>query len=597
MLCSTGIPKAVTALVLIFVVTTITVEHVSGAPLISKNDTQDTNLINDATQKSLLLEDGLFEGDIAVTEELIRQHYNFSSIPGGEEYMTQKDENNVTTEAGGEEISKRAAVSGYYSRYQLWTNGTVPYQFSSSIRTNWRHKIREAMDHWKDHTCLRFTLRNGEKNYVEYNNEMRTCSSHVGMHGGKQTINMDSHRVCTWGTIVHEIGHAVGFWHEQSRPDRDNYIQINYINIENRRWHNFIKRTNREVDSRGSEYDYGSVMHYEETKFARCSGCQSFQVTNLTAYRAQGSPKIGDWTTGLSTRDVEQAKRLYSCPKRGTRGRFVFFIGNGQSLPDTDPIWNAPDPYVKITAVDSAGIHYIRKTSVKSGTTNPAWNQYLRLPGREWQFFRMQVWDDDNFLLGGDDKMTVSETILITPGNHYNRRHCSNDACNDYVSYNYDFVLDGNECNPNPCLNGGTCVDGISSYTCRCRPSYSGTNCGWLSGNFRVYARFGRNLQDKDGWWNNSDPYLEVIAIDANGNSLRKRTSTKSGDQSPDWNEWLNFGTRAWRYFKVRVYDDDNNADDALSNRVTWTISSHVSRTYVRLNCYRGYVVFDYFFN
>ena len=55
---------AVTALVLIFVVTTITVERVSGAPLISKNDTQDTNLINDATQKSLLLEDGLFEGDI-----------------------------------------------------------------------------------------------------------------------------------------------------------------------------------------------------------------------------------------------------------------------------------------------------------------------------------------------------------------------------------------------------------------------------------------------------------------------------------------------------------------------------------------------------
>ena len=51
MLCSTGIPKAVTALVLIFVVTTITVERVSGAPLISKNDTQDTNLINDGGVK------------------------------------------------------------------------------------------------------------------------------------------------------------------------------------------------------------------------------------------------------------------------------------------------------------------------------------------------------------------------------------------------------------------------------------------------------------------------------------------------------------------------------------------------------------------
>ena len=78
---------AVTALVLIFVVTTITVERVSGAPLISKNDTQDTNLIIvggveiNATQISSLIEDGLFEGDIAISEELIRQHYNFSSIP------------------------------------------------------------------------------------------------------------------------------------------------------------------------------------------------------------------------------------------------------------------------------------------------------------------------------------------------------------------------------------------------------------------------------------------------------------------------------------------------------------------------------------
>jgi len=309
----------VSALVLIFMTTDIMLQSVSGAPLISKNDTQDTNLLKDegieinVTQKFSLLEDGLFEGDIAVTEEFIRQHYNFSSIPGGEKYMTYRDENNVTTD-GGEEISKRAAVSGYYSRHQLWTSGTVPYQFSSSIQTSWRHKIREAMDHWEDRTCLRFTLRNGERNYVEYNNKLRTCSSHVGMRGGSQTINMDSHRGCTWGTIVHEIGHAVGFWHEQSRADRDNYIRINFYNIENSKRPQFMKLANSQVDSRGSEYDYGSVMHYEKTKFARCSGCESIQVTNLTAYHSQGSPRIGDWTTGLSTRDVEQAKRLYSCP-------------------------------------------------------------------------------------------------------------------------------------------------------------------------------------------------------------------------------------------------------------------------------------------
>ena len=737
-LCSTGFPMAATAL--IFATTAIMLQSVSGAPLISKNDPQDANMTKDEgaekndTQTFQLLEDGLFEGDLAITEEFIRQHYNFSSIPKVEEYMSLKDKDDVATETteGGRKFNKRAAKSGTSG---FWPNGIVPYKFSSSIQAHGqggRHSIREAMDHWEDRTCLRFILRNAESDYVEYINTRGTCSSAVGKSGGRQTINMAAGRGCGIGTIVHEIGHAIGFWHEQSRPDRDNYIRINLNNVENndRKRDQFMKRTNSEVDSRGSEYDYGSVMHYQLTKYARCSGCQTMTVTNQAAYRAQGRPTIGHWSDqtgttigswrGISTRDAQQTNRLYSCPKRGVSGLLVVHVGRGRSLPDTDPIWNAPDPYVKITAVDSSNNRYIRTTTVKQGTTSPNWNEYLEVPEREWQFFRIQVWDDDNFLTFGDDQMTVSQTIVVARGQHNNMRHCSNDACtgsitfgysmhelvsaaltvkiryarnlqdtdpiwnapdpyviveatsstgshskrtsyvggtvnptwntvlnfgcrrwvkyielqvwdsdsgflggddemsskqkktlsigsqqnnrlnafgSGYLIFDYSLVLDGNECSSNPCRNGGTCVDGCASYTCRCRPSYSGTNCEELSGNLRIYARYGRNLPDEDPWWNDSDPYLEVIAYDANGNSLRKRSSYKGGDQSPDWNEWLHFGTRAWKRFKVRVYDDDYNADDPLSRQATWTLSSHVSRNSVRLNCYRGYVIFDYHFN
>ena len=72
------------------------------------------------------------------------------------------------------------------------------------------------MDHWEDHTCLRFTLRNSESDYVEYNNKQRSCYSYLGKIGGNQTVKTALPGV---HFIVHEIGHAIGFWHDQSGLD------------------------------------------------------------------------------------------------------------------------------------------------------------------------------------------------------------------------------------------------------------------------------------------------------------------------------------------------------------------------------------------
>ncbi len=74
---------------------------------------------------------------------------------------------------------------------------------------------------------------------------------------------------------MHEVGHAIGFWHEQSRPDRDQYIDIIWNNIENdiSSRYQFKQRTHQEVNSRGSEYDYDSIMHYEKTAFGKEENC------------------------------------------------------------------------------------------------------------------------------------------------------------------------------------------------------------------------------------------------------------------------------------------------------------------------------------
>ena len=390
-----------------------------------------------------LLTDGLFEGDIKMSEDDILKYYNLSSIPGGENLMTGNEDDSNKDIGDKKNLEKRAATA---DNSLLWMNATVSYQFSPSIPTGLRILIRLAMDHWEDRTCLRFTARNGESDYVEYDNQvLDACFSSIGRVGGKQTINMGFG--CGFGTGVHEIGHAIGFWHEQSRPDRDDYIRVNLTNVQAGLEHNFMKRTSSEINSRGSEYDYGSIMHYPTNAFVRddCDGCQTIEITDLATYQAQGSPTLGQ-TDGLSVRDIQQANTLYSCPtESGVKGVLFVHIRNGQSLPDTDPAGDSPDPYVVITAVDSSGARYIRFTTVKSGTTSPEWNEDLKLPNREWQFFRIQVLDDDSsyfaldFTFGVGDPMSISETVVVTSGVHTNLRHYSRLGffTDGYVSFDY----------------------------------------------------------------------------------------------------------------------------------------------------------------
>ena len=66
---------------------------------------------------------------------------------------------------------------------------------------------------------------------------------------------------------------------------------------------------------------------------------------------------------------------------------------------------------------------------------------------------------------------------------------------------------------------------------------------------------------------------MEVIAYDSQGASVRKVTSTRSGDHNPNWNQYLNFGPGAWKYFKIRAWDSDLFFDNSLSSQQTVAVS------------------------
>ncbi|PNF39872.1 hypothetical protein B7P43_G01959 [Cryptotermes secundus] len=186
-----------------------------------------------------------------------------------------------------------------------WPGGIIPYVISSSFSLYERSVIAAAVLDFHAYTCVRFVPRTTQWDYVHLL-KGSGCSSIVGHSGGGQQVSLGPG--CLYkGIVEHELMHACGFWHEQSRGDRDNYVTVLWNNIMPGTEHNFQKFGWRVMQSLGVAYDTGSLMHYGRYAFSK-------DYRSPTIIPRNPAANIGQ-RRGFSETDLLKINKLYECQK------------------------------------------------------------------------------------------------------------------------------------------------------------------------------------------------------------------------------------------------------------------------------------------
>ncbi|RWS24643.1 zinc metalloproteinase nas-13-like protein, partial [Leptotrombidium deliense] len=132
-----------------------------------------------------------------------------------------------------------------------WKGGIVPYVFDSSFPVAYQADVQCAINEYHAKTCIRFVPRTGQSTYLTIGYDPQQCGVAYGTRVDIGDRCSATGSRC--GVLLHELGHILGYAHEQDRPDRDQYISGPGLGPVLSTFETFCLM-----------YDYVSIEHYED---------------------------------------------------------------------------------------------------------------------------------------------------------------------------------------------------------------------------------------------------------------------------------------------------------------------------------------------
>ncbi|KAJ3591738.1 hypothetical protein NHX12_006870 [Muraenolepis orangiensis] len=184
----------------------------------------------------------------------------------------------------------------------------IAYRLAPQYTETETKVIKKGMENIEEGTCVRFVPRTHQRDYLDIQSKSG-CWSYLGVRGGRQTVSLQTPHCMRAGVTSHELMHAMGFVHEQSRVDRDNYVTIMWNNIWRDRLRNFEKF---KTDNMNLPYDFGSIMHFGQYAYS-----EDGQPTIVP--KGNANARLG-LASAPSHIDKMKINSLYKCGLRPPRG-------------------------------------------------------------------------------------------------------------------------------------------------------------------------------------------------------------------------------------------------------------------------------------